>query len=53
VNVENFDVEEEMTVKYSSTLPLYNFKQNETIDDVIHSNSIISGTTGTGQNAAD
>jgi len=32
--IEDVDVEEEMTVKDSETLPLYNLKQNETVDDV-------------------
>ena len=32
--IEDVDVEEEMAVKDSETLPLYNLKQKETVDDV-------------------
>ena len=46
--IEDVDVEEEMTVKDSETLSLYNLKQNETVNDVK-----INSTTGTGQKATD
>ena len=32
--IEDVDVEEEMTVKDSETLPLQNLKQKERVDDV-------------------